>query len=1282
MEFHALGQLVVLRDGESVDLGPPKQKALLALLLINPNQPLSVERILDELWGDEAPGKENALRVHVSRLRSVLDPDRARGESSVLETRGGAYQLTIDPDRFDVMRFDALAVQGKVLLETDARAAAEALEAALASWNGPAFSEFAYDDFAQVERGRLSEARIAAFEDRIEADLALGLSGELVSELEVLRGEHPLRERLVSHQALALYRAGRPADALRAIDRFRRHVGEELGIDPSPRLLRLEEQVLLHDQSIQPRTRAGGSVLPAKATVANPFKGLRPFGADDAESFFGRDTLVAELLRMLGSEQRLVALVGASGSGKSSAIRAGLLPALAKGAIEGSDQWLLATMMPGAHPFAELEGALLRTVIDGPDSLEDQLRDGEAGLIRGALRILPDTDARLLLVIDQFEELFTMVEDETVQERFLSNLVTAVDDPHGRITVLVTLRADFYSQPLRHPEFGARLGGGVVNVTPLTAEELEAAARRPAEQVGVTFESALLGHLISDVGNQPGALPLFQYALTELFDRRAGNVLQASTYRAMGGVEGALQRRATDLFEQLEPEQQEAARQLLLRLVSVTEHDRRSRRRVGARELASLAVDTVTMQTVIGRFGEHRLLSFDSDPLTGAPTVEVAHEALLTSWPTLEGWIDESRDDLRRHGSLAMALREWELAGRNPDYLLTSARRAEYDEWSQSSHMALNIAEREFLDASSAQLEEKRAIEQRRLLDEARSRRRLWCLVAALATSLGVAALFLFGVFAGDDGPTVTYFGNRVDDQWFANVGSGLDRAERELEMELVDASWQVDPAAEFRELAASGPEFIIVSDPWAMSLDPTVVRDFPDVQFGVVDGPASGPNVTWVQFANEEGAFLAGVAAALKTETGIVGFIGGAPLPGIGAFRAGFESGVHSVDPDITILAVYIDQFETLNGFGRPELGEARAVALYQRGADVLFAAAGTSGFGMFAAAAEQSEVLDRQLWAIGVDNDQWFEVEPVQQPHVLTSIVKRGDLAAYRLVEHMLDDRPTGVAFDFGVADDGFTYSKQGDGLSPEMAAQLDAAVADIAGGEITVPTVATGPTLTLDDAGNEIEVPRGVDGFDIGAHIAPGTYDLHALGTPFTVTVPPEWAMADNIPGATGFIEPGTTHENPRDVWFFRPTLLADPTQPQADIADQVWWPLGDIEGWLETVVEGIVTVGPEQTTIGGRSAIYFEAEVTNPDACGPFSHCAGFVINTFLGPSAVSAWAFEPGIHHRVWWIDGGDEPPFVIIASTPSNDRSFQPRADELLASLKIGEPKPHPAADG
>ena len=220
----------------------------------------------------------------------------------------------------------------------------------------------------------------------------------------------------------------------------------------------------------------------------------------------------------------------------------------------------------------------------------------------------------------------------------------------------------------------------------------------------------------------------------------------------------------------------------------------------------SLDVDTVAMHNVIAQFGDHRLLSFDSDRLTGSPTVEVAHEALLTAWPILEGWVDEGRDDLRRHAALAMAQREWQLADHKPTYLLPSARLAEYDQWSRTSGMALNLAERQFLEASTAHVEAERESIERRRQQEARSRRRLWALVGALAGTLAVVALFLFGVLGDGDDPTVTFFGDRDDEGFNANIGSGLDRADRELDMQLVDVAWVVDPASEFRTLAESGP--------------------------------------------------------------------------------------------------------------------------------------------------------------------------------------------------------------------------------------------------------------------------------------------------------------------------------------------------------------------------------------------------------------------------------------------------------------------------------------------
>src|SRR6056297_431855 len=1282
MEFRALGPVSVTRDGEHLDLGTPRQKAVIALLLVHRGQVLSTDRILEELWGDESEGKLNALRVYVSRLRSALDPDRGRGEQSVLETVGSGYRLDVDAGEFDVDAFERRAAEGRSLLSSDPAGAATELRAALDLWRGTAFEDYADREFAQFESVRLGDARIDALEDRIEADLACGLDGEVVSELELLRQQHPLRERLVEYQALALYRSGRAAEALRAIGRFRRHVGDELGIDPSPRLLRLEEHVLLHDEKIQSRrpTPERGAKRPA----ATPFKGLRAFGTDDASTFFGRDALTAEILRNLGRGQRLIALVGASGSGKSSVVRAGLIPALAKGAIEGSDRWLVASMLPGAHPFAELDAALLRSTMNAPASLGEQLRDGDAGLLGAALRILPGDDSHLVLIIDQFEELFTLVDEPSVRERFLSNLVTAVDDPHRRISVVITLRADFYAHQLSHPEFGARLGAGIVNVTQLTTEELEAAALHPAQEQGVSFEPALLGQLIADVGNQSGALPLFQYALTELFDRRTGDVLTAASYRAMGGLDGALQRRASDLFDELDEQQQDAARQLFLRLVVIGDGDQRSRRRVPARDVASLSVDPVAMQTVIERFGEHRLLSFDSDHLTGAPTVEVAHEALLTAWPTLEHWVDESRDDLRRHASLTTALHEWKLADEDPDYLLASARVAEFDGWAASSPMALNDQELEFLAASRARLDQERADAARREREETRARRRLWGAVAALGVTLGVAGLFLFGVIGGDDDrQPITFFGNRNDRSFNANIASGLDRAAREFDLELTDVSWAIDPGAELRELAESGPE-IIFSDGVGYAADPSVITDFPDIRFAFLDAIADADNASSAVFANEEGAYLAGAAAALKSETGIVGFIGGVPIPIIDEFQAGFEAGARAIDPDITVLATYVDQFgrQDFGGFSAPDIAADRARALFRRDADVVFAAAGQSGFGLFDVVVEESEAAGRQLWTIGVDNDQWFQVDRDQQGHMLTSVVKRGDIAAFELVRAMLetDER---VVLRLGAADEVWRYSQQGDGLTPEMIGVLDQIVDDIEAGGIEIPLVPTEPILLLDADGNEIDGPEDVEtGFEpgvdgIGGPIEPGTYDITALGTPLALTVGDGWLSPLNVLGHTVLTDPASG-SFVGDVTFLRAHVLADPVQPGADVGAQEFWPLDDIEAWLDNVIDGIVIAGPERVQIGGRDAVYFEAEITDRNVCGAFSYCAGFVVNTVDERGNISGWAFQPAIHQQVWWVDQAGEAPLVIVVATPSTDRSFQDRAAGLLETLVIGNPAPHP----
>ncbi len=1073
MEFAILGPLEVRDEGRLVDVGGPKHRVLLALLLLNANRVVSTDRLLEALWGNDALGMENALWVHISRLRTAL------GERDLLVTCDHGYSLAVDPNDIDVHRFESMAADGHALVRDDPEAALQLLNDALGLWRGPALEEFTYDDFAQIEITRLEELHLLAREDRFAAELDLGRAGELISELEAFHREHPTRERVVGQLMLALYRSRRQTEALQVFRRFRLQL-VELGLAPSAELQRLEEQILLHDSRLDAHQRSAdlADEPPSPMPTANPFKGLRAFGEADSADFFGRERIVAEAVRRLDGGRDVIGIVGPSGSGKSSIVRAGLIPTLRKGAIEGSDRWVIAAMVPGSRPFAELEAALLRSSPVAPDSLSEQLADRETGLLRAILRVLPSDSDRLLLVIDQFEELFTLVPSEDERLRFLTGLIDAVDDSRGRLMVVIALRADFYDRPLSYPEFGARLGGGIINVVPLTSDELEMAAQRPAERAGVAPEPALVAALLTDVIGRPGGLPLFQFTLTELFDRRDGDTLSLSAYQAMGGLSGALGHRADDIYAQLDDEQQAAARQLFLRLVNIADNDEWTRRRVPASELLSLDVDVLALQTVIDDYAANRLLVLDRDVVTDSPTVEVAHEALLTDWEHLRAWIESAREDVRRHAWLAVAMNEWREADEDPDYLLSAGRLEAYATWAASALMHLTLDEQRFLEASTRHSEQEVEEQHRQLASTARAersaRRRLWAIAAMLLVGAVLAGLLMLRPFGDTPVPTVAFFGYRGDGGWNDNMASGLDRAAQDLDFELVDAPAVVDPPADFRALAETGPD-VIISDATPTIVAPEVFTDFPEIRFGVVDGVVDSPNTAGVRFSNEQGAFLAGAAAAMKTETGVVGFVGGDPSI-VSDFQAGFESGAHWIDPEVEVLSTYVlQQFANDVGgipifaFGRPDLGYARAAALYEMGADVVFHAAGASGLGLFDAVVDQSRAQGRPLWAIGVDNDQWFDVDEVQRPHVLTSVIKRGDVAARLLVERLLGDEPVGGVERVGVAEGAFGYSTQGDGLTDEMTATLARAETAIADGDIVVPTEPTGPVLDLDPIQN---------------------------------------------------------------------------------------------------------------------------------------------------------------------------------------------------------------------
>ena len=299
IEFRVLGSLEVVEQDGPLALGAPKQRALLAVLVMHRGEPVSTERLIDEIWGEQPPATANKIvQGYVSNLRRVL------GDGSLV-TRGHGYLLQAEPGQTDVGRFESLLGEGRrALVGGDPGRAAAQLGEALALWRGAPLADFAYEPFAQAEIARLEELRLVAVEERIEAALALGDHARLVGELEALVREHPLRERLRGQLMLALYRSGRQADALEVYRQTSELLRDELGLEPSPQLRELERSILNQDTAVDPPVR----VAPAPpANLPVP-----------ATAFVGRRHELAELAALVQARgSRLLTLTGAGGSGKT-----------------------------------------------------------------------------------------------------------------------------------------------------------------------------------------------------------------------------------------------------------------------------------------------------------------------------------------------------------------------------------------------------------------------------------------------------------------------------------------------------------------------------------------------------------------------------------------------------------------------------------------------------------------------------------------------------------------------------------------------------------------------------------------------------------------------------------------------------------------------------------------------------------------------------------------------------------------------------------------------------
>ncbi len=437
-----------------------------------------------------------------------------------------------------------------------------------------------------------------------------------------------------------------------------------------------------------------------------PYKGLNYFDEADADLFVGReeltDRVVARVLSMKSiyapNQPRFLAVVGASGSGKSSLVRAGLVPALRWN--KESIDWQINILTPTAHPVESLAASLTQeesSVAATATLMDDLGRDPRSLQIFAKRKLGAKAESHLMLVIDQFEEVFALCRSEEERVAFIDNLLTASSETDGHVITLITLRADFYAHCANYIQLREALAKEQDYIGAMSPVELRRAIEEPARRGRWELEPGLVELLLHDIGQEPGALPLLSHALLETWQRRRGRMMTLSGYTSSGGVRGAIAETAEAVFtDQFTHEQQEIARRIFLRLTELGDETATgdTRRRATFHELVLKPEERNATHSVLKALADARLIT------TGENTVEVAHEALIREWPTLRGWLEDNREGLRQHRQLTEAAQEWEALHREPDLLYRGARLTQAQEWANPHSGEMNSLERDFLEAS------------------------------------------------------------------------------------------------------------------------------------------------------------------------------------------------------------------------------------------------------------------------------------------------------------------------------------------------------------------------------------------------------------------------------------------------------------------------------------------------------------------------------------------------------------------------------------------------------
>ena len=716
---------------------------------------VSVDELAGALWGDEIPpSAAKVVQGCVVRLRKLLGPE-------AIETATGGYRLCILRDQIDVHRFVRLAERARQAgAAGDPERAVHLVGDALALWREQAEIEL---DGAGVDPGEqqpLIELRLEAEELQLEQLLDAGRRADLAVRGQELVRNAPYRERRWCLLALAEYQDSRQADALATLQRARSVLVGDLGLDPGPELSDLEAAILRHDESL--RARPDAVDVPDGATC--PFRGLLPFEVADRALFFGRDGSVAVALQRLVTGT--LSVVGASGCGKSSLVRAGVAAALQE------------------------DGRRVEVATPGPDPV-DRIR-----------RLVERSPRGTTIVLDQFEEVLTVAppDVEAVAARLEAWVVHS--------PLVLTLRADRLAEVNEHPRLAAIVERNVLLLGPLGADDVRAAIEGPAAVAGLRLEPGLVEVLVRDVGREPGALPLLSHVLRSVWLHREGRTLTLAGYDEVGGLHGAIATTAEAVHAELDPVEAEAMRRLLLRLFDVTLMGEPVRRHLPIEVLDQ----GDHLRTVVDELTRARLVVVDQDGLT------VAHEALASAWPRLTAWLAEDEDNARLRQHLAAAATAWEGMGRPDSELYRGPRLAAAQDWRRSHEDEPTAGEHAFLDASVAADDRQRHSLQAELIARAVANRRLRRSVAAGAVLLvialvaGVAAVLQSRRAADARDQARDAATTAAQERLVASIGSVRD-GRRDLAALLAVEAQRLAPGAEARsalfQTFTDEPEFL-----------------------------------------------------------------------------------------------------------------------------------------------------------------------------------------------------------------------------------------------------------------------------------------------------------------------------------------------------------------------------------------------------------------------------------------------------------------------------------------